>query len=114
MPALAGHVFRGPAGGHLQALVIALPHLLQGVGVQHAEPPTEGLVVLRAEVLVPEHQHLVIEHGLVDLGKGLVGQGPGQIEALDLRADDRAEPVGPEGAIFRHRLRHDRFDGLKS
>ena len=59
--------------------------------VQRPEAAAEALVVLAAESLVAEDQHMVGVEGRLDLGELRVAERLRQVDALDLRADHRIE-----------------------
>lgn len=65
--------------------------LLEHMDLQHAKTTTESDVLFRADTLVTEHHHVMVEVGTVDAGKILVVDGPGQVQADDLGADRIAE-----------------------
>ena len=60
--------------------------LVVRMDVELAEAPTERRVLLWRHVLVPEEDDEVVQQRLVDLGEGIVVQGPGKIDAANLGA----------------------------
>ena len=55
-------------------------------------------------MLVPEHQDLPVEPRIVDVLRLLIGQGCGQIDALDLSADMRRQRLDFESTVARRDL----------
>ena len=63
------------------------------MGVQLSEAATEIEVLFLRDVLIAEEDHQVLRKRSMDLAKGLVAEGLGEIDAADLGADDRRQPV---------------------
>ena len=59
------------------------------VAAQIAEVAGEPDLVLEADLLVAEEDHLKAREGVVQFGDLLLAQGPREIDAGDLRADVR-------------------------
>ncbi len=67
--------------------------------VQLAEQPAESQMLLRRDVLVAEEDDDVLGQRPVDLVHRPVGQRLGEIDAIDLRADDRGQLVDADRFI---------------
>ena len=101
MPSVAGRVRRLRGGLHRENLGVAAVLVLHRVHVQPTEAASEGLVLIPVQVLVPKHQELPVEPRIVDVLRLLIGQGRGQIDADDLRADMRRQRLDFESAVPR-------------
>ena len=67
--------------------------------VQFAEAAAEIEVLVLADVLVAEEDHQVLRQRAVDLLEGLVAQRLREIDAADLRADDRRQLVDGDRVV---------------
>ncbi|GAB3402944.1 hypothetical protein GCM10027318_11590 [Massilia agilis] len=65
--------------------------LAQHMDLQWAEAAAEGDLLLRRDVLVAEHQHMVVEVGTVDAREFFVGERRVQVQAEHLGAERRIE-----------------------
>ena len=72
-----------------------------GVDVQLAEQPAEGEVLVGRDVLVAEEDDEVLGERAVDLVQLAVRQRLGEIDAGDLRADDRRQLVDGDRLVGR-------------
>jgi len=110
VPAFARDIARILVGLDRQDFGIALRLALLrrrviGVLMQRAEITAEALVVLARQLLVAEDEHEMIGESLLHLGKLGLAERLRQIDALDLRADDRRQRIDADELVFALRLR---------
>ena len=72
-----------------------------GMDVQLAEAAAELEMLFVGDVLVAEEDHQVLGQRAMDLLERLVAQGLGEIDAADLRTDDRRQLVHRDGVVWR-------------
>ena len=70
-----------------------------GMNVQVAEPAAEGQMLVRRDVLVAEEDHEVFGERAMDFVHRPVRQRACQIDAGNLRADDRGQLLDADGLI---------------
>ena len=63
------------------------------VDVQRAELAAERLVLIQGHLLIAKEDHLMVHQRVMDFPERLVAQRLGEVHALDLGADDRADRV---------------------
>src|SRR5882757_7065067 len=73
--------------------------------VQVAEQAAEGDVLVERDHLVAEEDHRVLGQRAMDLVLLAVGKRPAEIDAADLRADDRRQLVDGDGLVGRALVR---------
>lgn len=71
--------------------------LVQHVALQRAEAAGEGHLLGGADVLVAEHQHVVVQETAVHAGEIRVAQRLAQVDADDFGAQGRVESADLEG-----------------
>ncbi len=71
--------------------------LLEHMDLQLAKAAAEGDLLFRADALVTEHQHMVVEVGAMNTGEILGADRPGQVQANELGADGTGERADFEG-----------------
>ena len=77
--------------------MIRQQELTHHVDDEIAETAAERNMLGGGKALVAEDRHARLEPGVADRGERVLRQGPGEIDADDLRREMRAEPIDLEG-----------------
>ena len=83
-----------------------------GMGFERAQAPRECAVLLCGEVLVAEEDDEVFVQRVANCLEGLVGQGKGEVHAMNLRAERAGDRLDPEGCVGHRCLLLSELTGL--
>ena len=83
-----------------------------GMGFERAQAPRECAVLPCGEVLIAEEDDEVFVQRVANCLEGLVGQGKGEVHAMDLRAKRAGDRLNPEGSVNHRRLLLSELAGL--